>query len=172
MANDAIIQVDEEQCAHKKVSMKRVIEKSVYLVLIAVIFSLLASLASFGWGAVKTLLVIKHMAISAGKEPAISVELIAVMDAFLIATSLLILAIGMYELFIASIKLLEWLVILNLHDLKAKLSSVIILVMAVSFLERLFEWNNPQEILYLGLAVAAVAAVLIAFTRFGEKEGH
>jgi uncharacterized membrane protein YqhA len=152
--------------------MKRIIERSVYLVLIAVIFSLLASLAAFGWGAVKTLLVIKHMVMSGGKELAISVELIAVMDTFLIATSLLILAIGMYELFIASIELPEWLVIRNLHDLKAKLSSVIILVMAVSFLERLFEWKNPQETLYLGLAVSAVAAVLIAFTRFGEKEGH
>ena len=70
------------------------------------------------------------------------------MDIFLIATVLFIFAMGMYELFIEKINLPEWLIINNLHDLKAKLSSVIILVMGITFLKHLVEWTDPQGTLY------------------------
>jgi uncharacterized membrane protein YqhA len=58
----------------------------------------------------------------------------------------------------------------NLHDLKAKLSSVIILVMAVTFLEHIVEWKNPRDTFYFNLAVAVVSAALIAFSHFGAKD--
>ena len=77
-----------------------------------------------------------------GEEHGIGVELIAVMDTFLIATALYIFAVGLYELFIADLELPEWLNIHNMHDLKAKLSGVIILVMAVTFLEHLVHWED------------------------------
>jgi uncharacterized membrane protein YqhA len=58
----------------------------------------------------------------------------------------------------------------GLHDLKARLSSIVILVMAVAFLEHLVEWKDPQGTLLLGAAVALVSAVLIAFSKLEEKE--
>ena len=150
--------------------MKRILEKSISLVLIAVITSLIASVAAFAWGALKTIMVLLHLVTSFGKDPSAVIELIALMDTFLIATALLIFAVGMYELFIEDIKLPEWLVIHNLHDLKVKLGSVIILVMAVTFLEHLVEWKDPQGTLYFGVAVALVSASLIAFGHFGGKD--
>jgi uncharacterized membrane protein YqhA len=149
--------------------MKKLLEKSVYLVLISVVFSLLAALAASVWGAVKTVLVIKHLVLSTAASPVASVELIALMDSFLIATALLIFALGLYELFIEEIKLPEWLVVHDLDDLKVKLSSVMILVMAVTFLEHLVEWKDPLGMLYFGIAVAAVSASLIAFGWIGKK---
>ena len=67
---------------------------------------------------------------SGGKDPLGAIKFIELMDAFLIATALLIFAIGLYELFIEDIAMPEWLEVHSLHDLKAKLASVIVLVLA------------------------------------------
>ncbi len=150
--------------------MKILLEKSKYLVLIAVLFSLAASVAAFVWGGFKTVELIISLVSSSGKSPHASIDLIALMDTFLIAAALLLFAVGMYELFIEDLSLPPWLVIHNLHDLKQKLSSVIILVLAVTFLEHLVEWKDPLGTLYFGLAVAFVSAALIAFISFGNKE--
>jgi len=92
------------------------------------------------------------------------------MDTFLIAIALLVFSVGIYELFIEDLSLPEWLVIHNLHDLKAKLGSIIILVMAVTFLKHLVEWRDPQGTYYFGISVAVVSAALIAFSHFGKKD--
>ena len=150
--------------------MKILIEKSKYLVLIAVASSLLASAIAFVLGLVKTLSVIMNLLTSYGKTPFVAIELIELMDIFLIATVLFIFALGMYELFIDSVNLPEWLIIRNLHDLKVKLSSVIILVMSITFLKHLVEWVDPQGTFYFGLAIAVVTVSLIAFGYFGGKD--
>jgi len=150
--------------------MKEVIEKSKNLVLIAVFSSLIASAAGFVWGFIKTLSIILNFILGYGKDPLAAIALIEIMDIFLIATVLFIFAMGMYELFVENIKLPEWLIINNLHDLKAKLSSVIILVMGITFLKHLVEWTDPQGTLYFGIAVAAVSGALIAFGFYGGKD--
>jgi len=150
--------------------MKRLIEKSKNLFLIAVASSLLASAAGFVWGMIKTLIVIKEFILSYGKDPFGAIALIEVMDIFLLATVLFIFAMGMYELFIESIELPEWLIINNLHDLKVKLSSVIILIMGITFLKHLVEWTDPEGTLFFGIAVAVVSASLIAFGYYGGKD--
>lgn len=150
--------------------MKKLIEKSKNLILIAVISLLFASFAAFIWGSIKTATVIMGLFFSYGKDPLAAIYLIELVDTFLIATALFIFAVGLYELFINDIDLPEWLVIHNLQALKAKLGSVIILVMAVTFLKHLVEWKNPQEILLNGIAVAVVSASLVAFSHFGGKD--
>ncbi len=150
--------------------VKTLLEKSTYLVLVAVVFSLLASVAAFLWGAVRTMSVIIHLVSTAGKNPLAAVDLIGLMDTFLIATALFIFAVGLYELFIEDITLPPWLVVHDLHDLKAKLGSVIILVLAVTFLEHLVEWKDAQGTFYFGLAVTMVSGALIAFGYFGNKD--
>lgn len=93
-----------------------------------------------------------------------------VVDSFLIATTLLLFAMNLYELFIGEIALPEWMLAHNLHELKAKLSSMLVLVMAVKFLEQLVEPHEAADLLNRGIATAVVSAVLIAFTYFGQKD--
>lgn len=150
--------------------MEKLLGKSKNLILIAVVSLLVASVVAFLWGAVKTATVILNLVISQGKDPLAAISLIELMDTFLIGTALFIFAVGIYELFIKDINLPEWLVIHNLHDLKAKLGSVIILVMAVTFLKHLVEWNDPRGTLFYGIAVAVVSVSLIAFSHFGGKD--
>jgi uncharacterized membrane protein YqhA len=150
--------------------LKSLLEKSRYLVVIAVLACLAAALVAFAWGAFKTWHAIVFLFESGGKDPLGAIKFIELMDTFLIATALLIFAIGLYELFVEDVDMPPWLVIHSLQDLKVKLGSVIVLVLAVNFLSHLVEWRDGRETLELGLAVAAVSAALIAFGHFGEKE--
>jgi uncharacterized membrane protein YqhA len=150
--------------------MARILEKSRYLVLLAVGASLVASAVAFLWGCWKTIQAIVEIVTTAGKDPAATVSQIALMDKFLIATGLYIFAVGMYELFIGELSMPAWLTVHSLHEVKSRLSSIIILVMAIVFLEHLVEWKDPQGTLYFAIAVAVVTAALIAFSYFGERD--
>ena len=150
--------------------MKVILEQSRYLALIGILALLAAAVAAFGWGAVKTYGVISLVITSAGQDSHITIALIELMDAFLIATALLIFAASLHELFLDKLNLPDWMLAHDLHQLKAKLSSIVVLVMGVKFLERLAEWSDPLGTLYYALAIAAVSGVLIAFGQFGGKD--
>ena len=127
-------------------NMARLLEKSRYLAVIGIISLILAAVVAFIWGAVKTVHVIITIATSYGQDPYIAISLIELLDNFLIATALFVFGVSMYELFINKLALPDWMLAHNLHELKAKLSGVIILVMAVKFLEHLV--HSGSNILY------------------------
>jgi len=150
--------------------LKRMVEGSRYLVVIGVISSLIASLAVFVWGLVKTGVVVLGLLRTGGADPLTVVRLIELMDKFLIAVGLYIFAVGLYELFIGDLDLPDWLVIHDLHDIKSRLSQILILFMAVTFLEHLVEWKEPLATLYFAVAITLVMGALIAFNRVVGKE--
>jgi uncharacterized membrane protein YqhA len=149
--------------------MKTILEKSRYLAIVGVISLLLASVAAFAWGALKTFNVVMLVIESLGADAAITVKFIEIVDAFLIATAILIFTVSLYELFIGEINVPEWMLAHDLYELKTKLSSMIVLVMAVKFLRKLIEVKDAQELLMAGIATAVMSAVLIAFGYFGKK---
>lgn len=141
-----------------------------YLALIGVLALLVATLAAFGWGIAKTVEAVSLVVSSLGSDPGIIISLVEIVDAFLVAMALLIFSIGIYELFIGELGVPNWMKIHNLHDLKTRLGSILILVMAVKFLEKLAEWKNPQETLFFALSIALISGILIAFGILREKE--
>jgi uncharacterized membrane protein YqhA len=153
-----------------EVEMKFILEKSKYLALVAVIALLLATVAAFAWGTLKTVDTVFLVIDSTGRDKAITVEFIEIVDSFLIATALLIFAVSLYELFIDKLDLPEWMLAHNLYELKTKLSSMIVLVMGVKFLEKLLDVKDAASLLQIGTATALMAAVLIAFGYFGKKD--
>ncbi len=150
--------------------MRRLFDQAKYMAIIGVISLLLAAVAAFGWGAMKTVSVIVNIVASYGQDPKIAVELIKLVDTFLIATALFIFSASMYELFINKLTLPGWMLAHNLDELKSKLGSVIVLVMAVKFLERLVDWQDPAGTLLFGIAVTIVSATLIMLGYFGKKD--
>jgi uncharacterized membrane protein YqhA len=150
--------------------MQNLIVRSKSVALIAVVSMLIAAASTFVWGAYKTYLAIELMITSQGKDPLITYYLIQLVDVFLVAIVIYLLTASMYELFIGDLPLPEWMLAHNIHELKAKLSSMIILVMAVKFLEQLLEWQNPQDVLYYAIAVSLISGVLIAFSQFGGED--
>jgi uncharacterized membrane protein YqhA len=149
--------------------MKKLLSLTRYVTLIGVFSLLAAALAAFGWGVVQTVHAVGFIVAHPFDEDVI-VVLVKVVDSFLVALALLIFGLGLYELTVGDLNLPEWMLIHNLHDLKAKLSGVLILVMAVKFLEKLEAWQNGGETLLFALAIAAVSAALIAFNALGGKD--
>ena len=100
-------------------------------------------------------------------------------DTFLIGATLIIAAFGLYELFVARINpaslrlpLPHWLEMTDLNDLKARVISMIILVVAVSFVDVLLELGTGLNILYLGAGVAIFVIALTVYLRFGSDTNH
>ncbi len=150
--------------------MKTLIEKTRYIHFVAVIALLAASLGALGWGAIKTVKTIYVIIASIGNDPEISAYLIQLVDAFLVAMVLYLFAVSIYHLMVQPLNLPEWMLSETLHELKTKLSSVIILVACVYFVERVMEGLSGPNVLYLAAAISLVAAALIAFSVLGNKD--
>ncbi|MBX3064953.1 MAG: YqhA family protein [Anaerolineae bacterium] len=149
--------------------MKQILEKSTWLTIIAVFASLLASVAAYVMGVLRTISLIGD--VIAGKPVAAElIALIELTDIFLIATTLLIFALALYELFIGKLDLPEWLIVHHFTELKDKISAVIVLVMAVSFLKILLDGKYPAaDILAFGIGIGAVITALGLFARLNKK---
>jgi uncharacterized membrane protein YqhA len=150
--------------------MAKLLEKSRYLAVIGVLAMLVASLGAFVWGVLQTSHAVQLIFESLGTDPTITVALVEVVDSFLIATTLLIFSVNLYELFIGEVKVPEWMVAHDLYELKTKLSSMVILVMAIKFVEKLVDVKNYNDLLQYGAAIAMISAILIAFGYFGHKD--
>jgi uncharacterized membrane protein YqhA len=96
-----------------------------------------------------------------------------VVDLFLVGATMLIAAIGFYELFISHVSadrqhgLPDWLVMRDLDDLKARVVSMLVMVAAASFINVVVDFHGGHDILFLGSAVAVVIAALTLFLRLG-----
>lgn len=153
--------------------MKTLIEKSKYLSLIAVICLLITFVLSLFWGISQAINTWMKIILSVGQSPDITVSILKLIDVFLMVIFLYILAVSIYKLFVSDVELPTSLVAGNIAELKAKLSSVIVLVMAVHFVEILFEdgIGGLQKVWY-AIATALVIGVLIAFSYLGTSRGN
>lgn len=148
--------------------IRAVLNGSRYLVVVAVLGSLVAAVALFVYGAVETFSVVVDTAaraeVSSKGAKVLALAFIEIVDLFLLGTVFLIIALGLYELFVdEGLKLPKWLVIRTLDDLKNKLAGVVVVVMAVLFLGQVVTWDGQRELVGFGVAIAAVIAALTWF---------
>jgi uncharacterized membrane protein YqhA len=93
------------------------------------------------------------------------IEAIQLVDLYLVAVVMYLIALGLFELFIDDrLDLPDWLEIHGINDLKEILISVVMVVMAVYFLSVVLSWEKGDtSILYLG---GGIAVMIIALTYF------
>jgi uncharacterized membrane protein YqhA len=153
--------------------MKTIIEKSKYLSLVAVITLLLTFALSLFWGLAQAINAWGKIIFSLGQSPEIILSILKLVDTFLVTIVLYILAASIYRLFVSEVDLPSRLVAKSLTGLKSKLSSVIVLVMAVHFVEVMFESGlTGLEKVWEAVAISLVSIVLIALTYFGSSHGQ
>jgi uncharacterized membrane protein YqhA len=150
--------------------MKWLIEKSRYLSLIGVGGLSVCAVTAFFLGAYKTFRTVEAIVLNDVRDDFALIALFDCLDTFLVATAMMVIAVSLYELFIGSLEVPDWMLVRNLSELKAKFTFVIIPVMSVKFLQRLLSGENALDTLYLGVAVGVVAAALAAFNYVSEKE--
>jgi len=102
---------------------------------------------------------------------------VGAIDGFLLATILMIFALGLYELFISDIdeakesgQSSKVLVINSLDDLKSKLAKVILMILVVTFFEvsLSMDFTGALDLVYFSLGILMVSLALY----FGSKSSH
>ena len=157
--------------------VERALTGSLWLTIVPVVILVLAALGAFVYGGA----VFVHAIDTIVRHPfpvghQIGLFLLDI-DLFLIGATLLISAIGLYELFVREIRQDEtsrmprWLQMRDLNDLKARVISMIVLVLAVSFAELGVQEPSGRKALELGGGIALVIAALTVFQRFASHSG-
>jgi uncharacterized membrane protein YqhA len=146
----------------------RLIGRSRYVVLLAVVAVLLVSVSLFllgAIGAVKSVVGSWNELASRGEAGSTEqiVESLAVIGVMLRAVVFYLIGVGLYSLFIGPLNLTTALGVESLSDLETKVVSVVVVILAVSFLQHFVRWERPAETMQFGLTMAAVVAALVLF---------
>ncbi len=154
--------------------LRRVLASSRYFIVIGVIGSFLASIALLIYGGLKTIGVIASTFFGGDftqtSAKVVAVGFIEILDLFLLGTVLYIIALGLYQLFIDDeLPLPAWMHLHTLTDLKVELINVIIVLLGVSFLGAVVQWDGSANILALGLAIGAILAAYALLLRSGGR---
>jgi uncharacterized membrane protein YqhA len=98
------------------------------------------------------------------------VGLLHMLDAFLVAAVLILVAVGTYGLFIQPLAdTPDPLVVRDLSALKARFASMLILLMTVTFVEHVLSWSDPWNTLVFGASIALVSLTLVGYSRWAER---
>lgn len=148
--------------------LRRLLASTRYLVIIAVVSTLAASIALLVYEAVVVFSAIRAAftapEFSATYAKAFAVGLIEAVDIFLISIAVYMISLGLYALFVDStLPLPRWLEVHDLDDLKNNLVSIVIAVLAVLFLRVAVAWDGEQDLLGFGISLALVIAALTFF---------
>ncbi|TAN84865.1 MAG: YqhA family protein [Gallionella sp.] len=150
-----------------------------FVILFAVIGSLMAGFAIFYMATVDVVYLFSHalhyadagMSDEARKalHDSTVTHIVEVVDGYLLATVMLIFSLGLYELFISDIDQAHGskssskiLVINNLDDLKSRLAKVILMILIVTLFEEALNMtlSTPLDLVYLGASIALIALAL------------
>ena len=150
-----------------------------WVIVPAVVASIAAGMVIFYMATVEVVLLVAHALHFA--DPGLTAEarkqlhdatlshVVEVVDGYLLATFMLIFALGMYELFISDIDQAKGqrassriLVIASLDDLKARLAKVILMILIVTLFDHALNMkiDTPLDLLYLGGGIALIGLAL------------
>ena len=168
--------------------LERIFENSLwssrFIVLLAVIFGLLGAVSLFVVASsdiYNTATMVFHTYVNHLHPEKFHEDIvggiIGAVDLYLIGVVLLLFSFGLYELFISDIdpakignKENKILSIHSLDQLKDKISKVIVMVLVVSFFQRVghIEYNSALEMLYFALSITSVSVGLYFLSKVGD----
>ncbi|MCF7935436.1 MAG: YqhA family protein [Synergistales bacterium] len=140
-----------------------------YMVVFAVIFSIISAMALFFKGSLEIADAIVYLATHLGHGEVVHerliIQIIGAVDMYLIGVILLIVSFGLYELFISQIdvaRLGDSIAILDIHsldELKSRIIKVVVMVLIVTFFQRALamRYNSPTDMLYLAISILSIS---------------
>ncbi|HIO91911.1 MAG TPA: YqhA family protein [Leucothrix mucor] len=162
------------------------------MVLAAVIMSLVSAAAVLYISSVDAWIMVSHLGdyvsaeISTEQRVALRAEtikhVVEIIDGYLLATVLLIFALGLYELFISKIEgaaekegASKILIINSLDDLKNRLAKVILMILIVRYFEHALnmKFETPLDLLYFAGGIALLGlALYLTHSHSGDDKDH
>jgi uncharacterized membrane protein YqhA len=101
----------------------------------------------------------------------LGVQVVQLTDSVLLGTVLYIISLSLYQLFIDdSIPVPKWMRVHDLMELKRDLVSVTVVLLSVTFLGEVVDRSSDDNIMPLGIAIAAVTISLAFFNWLSPKE--
>ena len=158
------------------------------VVLVAVVFGLLLALGAFYLATIDVIYFFGYLLEYANLEMASAARedlragaitaIVKAVDGYLIASILIIFALGLYELFVSKLDPAErsesiprLLLIRNLDELKERIASLVLLVLVIEFFQRALqlEYRNPLDLLYFATGVLLISGALYLGSRKPPK---
>lgn len=164
---EATVKRPDEQSAPERV-FEGALWSSRLIVLLAVVFGAASAVILFISGSLEILNTLEHsvsLAPISVDHTELLIGIIGAVDFYLIAMVLLIFSFGIYELFISKLDIARnseafhtILEISTLDDLKNKIIKVIIMVLIVSFFQRVLSLtlSTSYDMLFMALSIAAI----------------
>ncbi|MGB8858200.1 MAG: YqhA family protein [Ilumatobacteraceae bacterium] len=140
------------------------LSRSRYLVLTAVVGLSMMSAATFVWAIAKSVKLIGVLLDGGWRGDNALVDLLGVIDVHLLAIVQLIVAIGLYELFIGDLDVPDWLEVASIDDLKKSIVDVLIIFIGVKGIEGILEAKRPLDSLMFAAAAATMIGALALFS--------
>lgn len=157
-----------------KFIFEKLLKLSRFFVYLPVIFGIISAIILFLASTLdmlammaKVAIALKNFTYPASLHADIVSEIIGAVDLYLIAIVLLIFSFGLYELFISEfaaserlkIKMPPILAINSLDELKDKLAKVIVMVLVVSFFQRVLyiKYEGALQMMYFALSISALS---------------
>lgn len=152
-------------------TLGQVIGHTRFVVLIAVIAVLMVAVSLFVLGAVQAITTVWQAWVNTfhgDQAPHLSADFLGIVIIMLEAVVFFVIGVGLYSLFIAPLNLAIALGVETLNDLEEHVISVVVAVLAVTFLQNFIRWESPQETLQFGAALALAVASLVLFQRYSH----
>lgn len=152
----------------------KAIGRSRMIVIVAVIAVLLAAFSLFLLGAVIALETVytSWHGVLAGTLGAtdLTVRFLEIVSVMLKAVVFYLIGVGFYSLFISPLNLTIALGVETLNDLETKIISVVIVIMAVHFLQQFIQQKSAMDILLTAGALSVVTVALVFFKIYAHRE--
>jgi uncharacterized membrane protein YqhA len=153
--------------------LARAIGRTRFVVLVAVAAVLLIAVSLFLFGAVMAVMTVWHaaQALVSGdvRSTPLTVEFLEIVSVMLKAVVFYVVGVGLYSLFIAPLNVTAALGVETLNDLETKVISIVIVIMAVTFLEHFILWQEPDQTMRFGITLAVVVAALVLFQFYNHR---
>jgi len=154
----------------------RLIGRSRLIVIVAVIAVLLCAFSLFllgAWVAVETIR-FAWLGVMQGEvgTTELTVRFLEIVTVMLKAVFFYLIGVGLYSLFVAPLNVTIALGVETLNDLETKVISIVIVILAVAFLERFIEQGDALELLFMAGALGIGTAALVFFKIHTNREGQ
>ncbi|MBA2411605.1 MAG: YqhA family protein [Burkholderiaceae bacterium] len=151
----------------------RLIGRLRLVVLIPVLAVLLAALSLFVLGAVQAITAVWYawagVFTGAVDSPQLSILFLKTVSVILEAVVFFLIGVGLFSLFIAPLNLAIALGVDTLNDLEDRVIRIVVVILAVTFLERFIQWQEPVQTLQFGGALAVTVVALMLFQFFSRR---
>lgn len=143
-----------------------------FVVLIAVAAVMLIAVSLFLLGAIQAVAAVWRAwaaVFRGGEESHLSIEFLEIVSIMLEAVVFFLIGVGLFSLFVAPLNLAIALGVETFNDLEERVISVVVAVLAVTFLQHFIHWKEPLQTLQFGAALALTVASLVLFQRYSHR---